>query len=221
MKNWNSILIALIIGGILGWFLTTSKYNLISTQPKSSSVNNLASSKAQDLKTDMRKLWEDHITWTRAYIVSAAYDNKDADAVSKRLLKNQEDIGDAIKPYYGTEAGNKLTELLKTHITTAVDLVTAVKKDDKDAQNSANDKWYANANEIADFLAGANPNWPKDQLRAEMKDHLDITKQEAVDILQNKYGAGVDDYDKVHEQILKMSDMLSSGIVKQYPDKFK
>lgn len=207
--------IALLIGGVLGWYIKPDQEKSTSTTNKT-----MESTSRENFNKDMRKLWEDHILWTRAYLVSAANGNKDTQDISERLLKNQDAIGNAITPYYGDEAGNKLTELLKTHITTAVDLVSAAKAGNKDAQNAANDKWYANANEIADFLASANTNWQKDDLRKEMKNHLDLTKQQAVDILSNKNEDGIKDYDKIHDQILTMADMLTTGIVKQFPDKF-
>src|SRR5688572_11942105 len=75
-----------------------------------------------EFRNAMRKLWEDHITWTRLYIVSAAASLPDKDATAQRLLRNQEDIGNAIKPYYGAAAGNQLTALLKDHILGAVEL---------------------------------------------------------------------------------------------------
>src|SRR5688572_21804546 len=68
------------------------------------------------LRNAMRKLWEDHITWTRLFIVSEAADLPDKAATTERLLRNQVDIGNAIKPYYGDPAGNKLADLLKDHI---------------------------------------------------------------------------------------------------------
>ncbi len=215
-------IVALLIGGVIGWSIKPSQGNTPVANLGQTQQGSIPSSAEANLSKDMRKLWEDHITWTRMFLVSAAYDNKDLDTVTQRLLKNQEDIGNAIKPYYGEEAGNKLTALLKTHITTAADLVMAAKKGDSATQTKANDAWYANANEIADFLSTANPNnWPKDQARAMMREHLDLTKQEAVDILGNKYESGVAGYDKVHDQILKMADMLTDGVVKQFPDKFK
>lgn len=215
-------IVALLIGGVIGWSIKPSGGNTSVASLRQTQEAGIQSSAETNLSKNMRKLWEDHITWTRMFLVSAAYDNKDLDNVTQRLLKNQEDIGNAIKPYYGEEAGNKLTALLKTHITTAADLVIAAKKGDSAAQTKANDAWYANANEIADFLSTANPdNWPIDQTRAEMREHLDLTKQEAVDILGDKIDAGIADYDKVHEQILKMADMLTGGIVKQFPDRFK
>jgi Flp pilus assembly protein CpaB len=54
----------------------------------------------------MRKLWEDHVTWTRLAIVSFVDDNPDLSATVDRLMANQDDIGDAIKPYYGDAAGD-------------------------------------------------------------------------------------------------------------------
>jgi hypothetical protein len=176
---------------------------------------------AQDFHDAMRKLWEDHITWTRLYIVSFAADLPDKDAVATRLLKNQEDIGDAIRPIYGDDAADKLTQLLKDHITGAVDLLTAAKAGDSAATKTASDKWYANADAIATFLNSANPdNWPLDDLKAEMKMHLDLTLAEATAHLGGDAEKSIAAYDDVHNEILEMADMLSSGIIKQFPDRF-
>ena len=56
------------------------------------------SQKEVALRTDMRKLWEDHITWTRMVIVDFAAGLPDLKAAELRLLRNQVDIGNAIKP---------------------------------------------------------------------------------------------------------------------------
>src|SRR4051812_814316 len=128
----------------------------------------------------MRKLWEDHITWTRLAIVSFADDLPDLPATEERLLRNQDDIGNAIKPYYGKAAGNRLTALLKEHILGAVALLTAAKSGDQAQIEKAAASWYANANQIADFLHAANPhNWSKREMRSMMKTHLDQTLSEA------------------------------------------
>lgn len=208
-------LILIVAAGIGGWWLGTS-------QPayKLPSQNNTNQQKVASLNADMNKLWEDHITWTRLYILAAVNNLPDKDQNLARLLKNQEDLGNVIKPYYGNEAGNRLTTLLKDHIAGAGKVVEAVIKKDAVALASANLSWYDNANQIADFLAQANSNWPQDDMRAMMKDHLDLTEQEAVDILAKRSEASVADYDKIHNQILQMSQMLSAGVVKQYPDKF-
>lgn len=66
---------------------------------------------ACDLRISERKVWIDHVTWTRSFIVSDLASLDDKSDVLERLLKNQEDIGNSIKSYYGEEAGNKLTTL--------------------------------------------------------------------------------------------------------------
>jgi hypothetical protein len=169
----------------------------------------------------MRKLWEDHVTWTRLAIVSFVDDNPDLSATVDRLMANQDDIGDAIKPYYGDAAGDQLTTLLKEHISVAVDILSAAKAGDSAGVQSASDRWYANANEIADFLAGANPNLSQDEMRAMMRKHLDDTLAEAVNELQGNYADGVQDYDSIHQHILLMSDTLSDAIMQQFPRRFR
>jgi hypothetical protein len=171
---------------------------------------------------DMRKLWEDHVTWTRLAIVTFVDDSASFDATAARLMQNQVDIGDAIKPFYGTAAGNQLTALLQDHIGIAVELLVAAKDGNTDAFDDANARWYANADDIADFLAAANPgNWPKATMRAAMRTHLDQTLAEASHELTGAFAESVADYDEIHHHILVMADVLSSGIVKAFPKRFR
>jgi hypothetical protein len=170
----------------------------------------------------MRKLWEDHITWTRLAIVSVTGELPDVQVTEERLLDNQVDIGNAIKPFYGKAAGNKLTALLKQHILGAVDLVVAAKAGDQTKVAQASAAWNANGRQIADFVHSANPkHWPTKAMRKMMQVHLDQTLKEAVDRLNGRHAAEVRDYDAVHAHILEMADMLSEGIVKQFPARFR
>jgi hypothetical protein len=170
----------------------------------------------------MRKLWEDHITWTRLYIISAAHDLPDKSLTAQRLLQNQVDIGNAIKPFYGEDAGDQLTALLTDHILIAVDLIDAAKSGDTDAFAEANARWYANANDIASFLHNANPkHWPLEEMQAMMKSHLDRTLEEAAARLNGDFAGDIAAYDQVHVDILHMADMLSEGIIHQFPKEFK
>jgi hypothetical protein len=167
----------------------------------------------------MRKLWEDHMTWTRLAIVTFADGSGGFDATAGRLLQNQADIGGAIKPFYGAAAGDRLTALLHDHITIAVEVLQAAKSGDAAAFADGKSRWYANADDIADFLAAANPRfWPQDVMRADMRTHLDQTLAEAAHELGGDYAASVTDYDQVHAHILAMADMLSSGIIGQFPN---
>ena len=181
-----------------------------------------ASMSKADLRDSMDKLWEDHVTWTRLYIVSATANLPDKDATAQRLLQNQTDIGNAIKPVYGDAAGEKLTTLLKDHIMISTEIIDAAKAGDTAKQEEASNRWNANADEIATFLSSANPkNWPAPEMKTMMRDHLKLTTDEVVARLHGDWAADIAAYEKVHTQILKMADMLSAGIIKQFPNKFK
>ncbi|HEU4450628.1 MAG TPA: hypothetical protein VFR63_11700 [Gaiellaceae bacterium] len=173
-------------------------------------------------RNEMRRLWEDHITWTRMVIVSFAADLPDLDPALQRLLANQRDIGDAIEPFYGEAAGDRLTALLREHILIAADVLAAAKAGDADALADAQDRWYANADEIAAFLAAADPrNWPEAEMRAMLREHLDLTTQEAVARLTGDWDADIAAYDAIHGQALEMADMLSTAIVDRFPKRFR
>lgn len=170
----------------------------------------------------MRKLWEDHVTWTRLAIVTFAAGTPGFPTTAQRLLANQDDIGAAIAPFFGTAAGDQLAALLHDHITIAVAILQAAKNGDTAAFDSAKAQWYANANDIADFLAQLNPRfWPDPVMREDMKIHLDQTLTEAADELAGDYAGSVAEYEAVHLHILAMADMLSNGIIERFPSAFR
>jgi hypothetical protein len=174
------------------------------------------------LRRDMRRLWEDHIVWTRMAIISLTTGSPDTEAGVARLLKNQTDIGNAVKPFYGKAAGDKLTSELRRHILIAADLIAAAKAGDQAKLADAQARWQANADDIAAVLNSVNPRYFKlGVLKAEMRMHLKLTTDEAVARLTGDWTADVAAYDRIHRHILHMSDYLSGGLVKQFPKRFR
>jgi hypothetical protein len=175
---------------------------------------------ACDLKSDMRKLWEDHIIWTRNVIFNIIDELPGTTEAVNRLLQNQVDIGNGIKPYYGEVAGNQLTTLLNDHITIAANLLTALDDGNTAAFNMAWAQWLANADAIAALLSSVNPNWPLADMQSMMRAHLNATAAEALARKTGNYSGDVTAFENVHIQILEMADMLTEGIVKQFPNEF-
>ncbi|MFL5725624.1 MAG: hypothetical protein ACJ77F_04745 [Chloroflexota bacterium] len=174
---------------------------------------------SEPVRLALRKLWSDHVIWTREYVVAAVAGSPDAESAAGRLLRNQEDIGSAIVPYYGQAAGDGLTDLLKQHILIAVDLVDAAKSGDNDALGRHDARWTANIREIARFLAGANANWPEDAVFDLLALHLQLTKGEAVARIQQDWAADVKAFDDIFTEILVVADTLYEGLAAQYPDR--
>ena len=172
----------------------------------------------------------DHITWTRNVIISFEVNDPDSSATLPdlsaaldRLFQNQVDIGNAIKPYYGNRRGDQLTALLHDHIAIAGEILQAVKVGDSAAYQDANARWYANAHDIAVFLSETldPPLGSLAEMDEMMKDHLDRTTEEVVARLNGDWTGDVAAYDKVHNQVLEMADMLSDGIIANFPAKFR
>ena len=173
------------------------------------------------LRQGMRKLWEDHVTWTRLAVISLTTDAPDTKATVTRLLRNQVDLGNAIVPFYGRPAGKELTRLLREHILVAADVIAAARANDTQKLAAEQAAWRRNAGEIAVFLSGANPgSWKLGEMRAMLNAHLLLTTREVIARLQRNWAADVRAYDATHRQALAMADMLSEGIVRQFPAKF-
>jgi hypothetical protein len=211
----NKLFIAPLVVGVLG-FPCAAPAVPVPQHQESATL-----SKAAVLTENMRKLWTDHVIWTREYIVAAVDGTPDQKAAATRLMKNQEDIGAAVAVYYGQVAGAKLTALLKDHISIAVDLIKAAKASDKPAQQAADAAWHRNAEDIAVLLATANPHWPRSTLVEMMNTHLSTTTNEVVARLTKNWEQDVRAFDAVYDHILHMADALSEGIVAQFPERFE
>jgi hypothetical protein len=138
----------------------------------------------------------------------------------QRLLRNQDEIGNAIKPYYGEEAGRKLATLLRDHIKIASEVVKAAKAGQTTELNAAQSRWSQNGKDIAALLSGANPNWPKAELESMLQQHLDLLTDQVSSRLKKNWAAEMKAYDAGHDHMMMLADTLSEGIEKQFPNKF-
>ncbi|MGO4547716.1 glycosyltransferase [Paenibacillus sp. 2TAB23] len=177
--------------------------------------------KEVQLQQNLRKLWMDHVIWTRSYIVSALAGLMDQQDVLARLLQNQQDIGNAIKPYYGEEAGNKLAELLKEHILIAGKVVDAAKSGNQADLKKYNEEWHRNADDIAKFLSRANPNWSEKSFQDLLYTHLQLLTDQVTARISKDWKADIIAFDKGEDHIIMLADALAEGIIKQFPEKFK
>ena len=179
------------------------------------------SPKALAFQNGMRALWQAHGTWTERAIVDFVGGLPDTKLVIGRLLQNQTEIGNSVKPYYGAKGGDELTTLLKAHINDAVAVLEAAKSGNASATAKAKAAFYANGNQVASFLHTANPShWTLGAMQTMMRIHLNQVVALAVDQLKGHYPAAISLYGVYINHILDMADMLSSGIIQQFPARF-
>ncbi|WP_445079851.1 hypothetical protein [Fredinandcohnia onubensis] len=173
-----------------------------------------------EYRNDMRSLWEEHVAWTRMAIISLTFNLPDLQFVLTRLLQNATDMGNMIRRLYGDEAATTYSNLIKEHLLIAADLVKAAIAGDQQAAMTAEKKWYQNADEISQFLSAGNPFLSEEEVRRMFYEHLDLTKQEAVFMINKEYQKDIEVYDKIEKQAREMADMISDAMVLLYPDMF-
>lgn len=169
----------------------------------------------------MRLLWEQHVYWTRLFLLSTVFGLPDTELVTKRLLQNPKDFEAALKPFYGEDIAAKFEGLFTNHLTIAAELVNAAKAGDSVAAADAEKRWYANADEIAAFFGSINPYWSAQEWQKMLYDHLAMTKTEAVDLLTQKYEDGISIFELIEQEALMMADAMVQGLVKQFPQNFE
>ena len=181
-----------------------------------------ANAEAQiSLSNAMRDLWTDHMFWTYATVDAFFNNTAELEADLNRLLANQIEIGNAIKPFFGDAAGDELGTLLTEHIQLAVPVLTAAQDGDSTALETALADWYQNAADVAEFVSAAGPDaWPLEVTEPMLKGHIDSTVIYATALLEGDFTAAIAEFDKANDHMMMLAEALAAGIISQFPEEF-
>lgn len=163
-----------------------------------------------------RRLWNEHVLWTRFFIVSTAFNSPDLQFVTQRLLQNPADFAKEFRQFYGKKTAMQFEQLFTEHLLIAAELVNAAKAGDTAEVEKQRKIWYFNAEEIARFLGSINPFWSECTWRTLLFDHLSMTQDEAVFILTGQYEKSIKEYDAIQAEALKMADVMTNGLLRQF-----
>jgi hypothetical protein len=130
-------------------------------------------------------------------------------------------MGNLLRPFYGDRIAAKFSKLIREHLIIAVEIVKAAKAGNQKAVADAERRWYANGEEIADFLSTINPFISEEEFKEMFFEHLALTTLEAVFILQKDFKASIAVFDKIEAEALQMADTITAAIVRQFPNKFR
>lgn len=172
------------------------------------------------LSNGMRMRWEEHVMWTRSYIISVLESLPDSNQVVQRLLENPNDIAALFSPYYPVEITQTISKLLTEHLTIAAALLAALKAGDMAEFDKQDKAWYKNADDMANAFSSINPYYKKEDIKKMLYHHLDLTKKEAAERNSKKYADDIRTYDEIQKQALFMADMFTKGLIQQFPNKF-
>ena len=121
---------------------------------------------------------------------------------------------------FDLSVANRIENLLTEHLSIGKDLIVALKNNSQRLANELNDKWYKNANEMANFFSSINPYYSREKLCDMLYDHLELTSDEVDARLKKDYKADINAFDKVQREVLNMSQYFVDGIVRQFPNLF-
>lgn len=180
------------------------------------------SSKATELKLAFRDLWTDHIYWVRNVVLETKYGDETAAKVAEdRVVQDAKGIAGAITPYYGKEASDRLFALLAGHYGAIKEYMTATFSGNDMAKDEAAVTLKKNADEIAAFLSSANPNWSKGTLESALIAHGGHHMTEINEISKKDFSGDAQTWEAMKGHVYVIAGVLSDGIVKQFPDKFR
>ncbi|GAB2626301.1 hypothetical protein [Novilysobacter erysipheiresistens] len=175
---------------------------------------------APKLQADLRALWNDHVVQTRAYAMAVnAGDSGAAAEAADGVVANAKTLSGAVAGFYGEAAGERMMELLGGHWGAVKAMTDSGHADDAAASQAAMTTLLANADEIAAFLSGANPNLPADAVRGLLVAHGAHHAAQIKQIMAGDMAAEVETWAAMQAHMDVIADALAGAIAKQFPDK--
>lgn len=170
----------------------------------------------QELYNVISRLWLEHVFWTREDFKSTVNSLPDSEDVTKRLLRNPGDFSDVLVQFYGDENSERFEALLTEHLMIASEIAKAIMDGDVNTFEERESAWYTNADELAAFLAEINPNWEEEIWRAMLYEHLDMTLNEFLLLLNNEFADNITQFDYIQDSALIMADYMACGMIQQF-----
>lgn len=188
---------------------------------KDDAMKDKVTEKEKELNLYLRKLWGEHASWTNSYINSYLSGNRDINDVTRRLLKNQEQIGRSLGMWYGDKNGIKIGDLLKNQLISFGDMLSAMVEKNKEKSISAEKRWHDNTEKLVDFLVGINDKWNRTEMNQHFKKYNENITAIAGHRLKKNHNEEIKAFDAANNVAMyDIADFMTNGIVKQYPDHF-
>jgi hypothetical protein len=184
-------------------------------------ANDRGEEKRFELRQQMRRLWGDYAAWTRELVVATTSNVGDVDAVARRIDKNMGDVGGAFTPFLGPDGGRRLGTLLKEHARATGDLLAAAKASDQAKMDDAERRARDGAAEIAAFLERSSASWSRHDLKSALDEHRKLLTNAAKLRLGGEFADDAANYDRAREQALVVADLLTDGVIRQFPGGFR
>ena len=173
-----------------------------------------------ELQLALRDLWTGHIFWVRSVVLASHYDDgAGAEVAEAKAVENARALADAITPFYGKEAADKLFGLLAGHYGAIKDYMQAGFSENKSGKDAASKKLIANAEEIAIFLDGANPHLPKEAVHPLLIAHGAHHIHQIDAVHQGDFSKEAEVWDAMIAHIYSLADAMAGALAKQFPDK--
>ena len=168
-----------------------------------------------------RDLWIGHVFWVRNVAVETLAGNKTAAAAAENeVVANAKRIAASIEPFYGKGASDQLFDLLVGHYGAIKGYLEATVADSQSDQDAAMQSLTDNADEIAVFLSGANPNLPRDTVRGLFLAHGGHHVQQIQQLHDRQYQQEAQTWEAMKGHMYVIADALAGALAKQFPAKF-
>ncbi len=167
-----------------------------------------------DWKTRIRDLWIDFLFWIRFYILGQMFQQHGLGYVASRIMRNATEFADAFVPFYGQENAKRFEELLTKHVLLLSEYAATLKAGQSTEEQRL--LLYANAAELAEFLASVNPHWDTAKWMELLYQRFSLEEALLWRLKREDFRAAIEQFDIAHLNAQRIAEYMIDGIAAQF-----
>lgn len=165
-------------------------------------------------EASMRKLWNDHIVWTRQYMISEMNNLPDKEAVLTRLRANARSISEEMSELHPSVDEQTMVSMLDSTVLFVTKLIFETNVGGtRTGAYETKEVLMKLMDRMALYLNSVNEGWKLPEMKMLLQGYLNETHNEILARKNQIWDADIAAYDRLNNHVLKIADAFASGTI--------
>lgn len=169
-----------------------------------------------ELSNTIRKNGMDLARYQRDLILRYTLDLGNQAAIEERMRKIVDNTQAQFAQFYGPQVGDRIKQLFLDYFHSVQELFKAYLNNNETDIRLYRDMMYRNADEFSELFASVNRYWDKATLQTMLYVLANDTEKQIANLVSGNYAEDVEGYDEYVEEIYRLSDEFTYGLLKQF-----
>ena len=168
------------------------------------------------LLSNLRRVWAQHVWWSRLYILSIVYDLPYQDLIFNRTLRNSSDFFRFLERFYTPKQLKPIETLFEEYNKTKSTYLYNKVAGNSYAASIYRKRWYEIADQLADLMYQLNPFLPPSRSKPLIYSLIEGTDSQVENMLIGQTEKEIMFFDMIELEAYEFADFIATGMMSHF-----